>query len=360
MRSTFTFNPLLFLLLIIGALILVACGSPETVETPSPSAVPTEARPATEVEPTPSEAPTPTSLPGRTLVILVAPPGAEAGLVAELTDTLTELTGSESLDFEVLQTISQQELPANVRLVISLPPDPGLANLAGSAPQTQFLGISIPGLDPATNLSVISSEVISPDQIGFLAGYLAAVVAPEWRVGAISTSDTPEGVSYRQGFLNGVIFFCGLCRQNYPPFNTYPLYVEAPSGSTPQEWQNAGNLLINQAVQTAFIAPGVGDENLLEQLAGADINLIGTMPPADSLKEHWIATISGDMPSALEAIWPDLIAGKGGISQPANLTITNINPDLFSEGRQRLVDNLISELSNGFIDTGVLMNPGTQ
>jgi hypothetical protein len=98
---------------------------------------------------------------------------------------------------------------------------------------------------------------------------------------------------------------------------------------------------------------GVSDESLIEHLASAGINLISTVPPPPGLRDQWIATIGGDISSALKAIWPDLIADQGGASLPALLTVTHINPDLFSPGRQRLVDNLIVELSSGFIDTGV-------
>jgi hypothetical protein len=137
------------------------------------------------------------------------------------------------------------------------------------------------------------------------------------------------------------------------------MYVEAPSGSRPQEWQTVGDILIDQAVQTAFIAPGVSDESLMAHLASAGINLIGSVLPPTGLQDQWIATIGGDISSALQAVWPDLIAGQGGASLPAPLTVTHINPDLFSPGRQRLVDNLINELSNGFIDTGVVTDPAT-
>ena len=286
-------------------------------------------------------------------MILVAPPEASSTEFEELASTLVELAEAEDLDFEVRSSFTQQDLSPVLKIVVAIPPDPGLAELAHAAPATQFLGIAIPGLEPAPNLSIINTQEISPDRVGFLAGYLAAVVAPEWRVGTLSTNDTPEGVSQRQGFLNGAIFFCGLCRQTYPPFNTYPMYVEAPSASSPQEWQTVGDILIDQAVQTAFIAPGVSDDSLFEHLASAGINLIGTVPPPAGLRDQWIATIGGDVPSALMAVWPDLITGQGGASLPAPLTATHRNPDLFSPGRQRLVDNLISELSDGFIDTGV-------
>ena len=114
-----------------------------------------------------------------------------------------------------------------------------------------------------------------------------------------------------------------------------------------------GDILINQAVQTAFIPPVIGDLNIVDYLAAAEINLIGATPPIEGLQERWIATISGDIISPLLTVWPDLIAGKGGFAVAAPLTLSHINPELVSKGRQRLVDNLIGELSDGYIDTGV-------
>ena len=341
-------------------MLLFACSPPVSEPTSLSPPTSTPESISTEIQTPPIETARPTKIPSQTTVILVAPSEVALTQFEGLASTLAELAESEDLDFELRSSFTQEDLSPDLKVVAAIPPDPGLAELAQAAPAIQFLGIAIPGLEPAPNLSIINTQEISPDKIGFLAGYLAAVAAPEWRVGVISTNDTPEGVSQRQGFLNGAIFFCGLCRQSYPPFNTYPMYVEAPSGTNPQEWQTVGDILIDQAVQTAFIAPGVSDESLLEHLASAEINLIGTVPPPTGLQDQWIATISGDVPSAIQAVWPDLIMGQGGASLPAPLTVTHRNPDLFSLGRQRLVDNLIAELSSGYIDTGVETSPGTQ
>jgi hypothetical protein len=113
------------------------------------------------------------------------------------------------------------------------------------------------------------------------------------------------------------------------------------------------DILIGNAVESAYVAPGTGDEALLEYLAAAGISLIGSTPPPSGLQDHWIATITADISAAVRNAWPDLIAGQGGAEYPARLTVTDINPDLFSPGRQRLVEKLIDELTAGFIDTGV-------
>lgn len=346
--------------IILVGFILVAC-NPQESEPITPTrteTIPTVSA-SSQVTDTisPTQAPQITPIQPQTLVVLVAPPQADVGLVDQLEAILSELSTSAGLDFEVRQDITPQDLSSTLRLVVVVPPDPGLGNLAQAAPNIQFLGVYIPGLEPAPNLSVIDTQDLSPGTIGFLAGYLAAVVTPEWRVGAISLSDTSQGIDSRQGFLNGVVFFCGLCRQTYPPFYTYPMYVEASSGSTSQEWQAAADLLIDRAVLTAYVAPGVGDDDLLEYLATAGINLIGTRTPPPGTNDRWIATITGDISASVRSAWPDLISGKGGAWISPPLAIMDVNPNLLSPGRQRLVDNLVAELTSGFIDTGLEATP---
>ncbi len=346
----------LIFILFLGSTIFAACNTaaPETTAAISASATPEIDSPTV---PTPtSESLPPTPILAQTLVVFVAPPEADPAASEQISTMLSELAAAEGLDFEIRPSFTREDLSAEIRILAAISPDPGLADLAQSAPAIQFLGITIPGLEPAANVTVIDDQGISEGDIGFLAGYLAAVVSPEWRMGAMSTSDTPGGLDHRSGFLNGAVFFCGLCRQTYPPFLNYPLYAEAPAASSPQEWQAVADILISNAVESAYVAPGTGDEALLEYLAAAGISLIGSTPPPSELQEHWIATITADISAAVRNAWPDLIAGQGGAEYPTLLTVTEINPDLFSPGRQRLVEKLIDELTAGFIDTGVGSN----
>jgi hypothetical protein len=46
------------------------------------------------------------------------------------------------------------------------------------------------------------------------------------------------------------------------------------------------------------------------------------------------------------------MAGQAGVSHTAPIIISHVNPDLFSPGRQRLVEATLADLSAGFIDTG--------
>jgi hypothetical protein len=341
-------RPVLLLLL---CLILLACSSPPT-ETPAPE-TPAPATTSTPDAPEPTETPAISPTSSTELAILLAPPGSDPRLVEDLQATLVELAASTGLEFQLRENLVPGEVEQDLRILVALPPDPGLQELAAAAPGAQFVGIGIPGLDAGSNLSVIAAQGSSPDQLGFVAGYIAALITPDWRVGALSTSDTPTGTAARQGFLNGAIFFCGLCRPTYPPYLTYPMYVELPSGASPAEWQAAADTLKASTVQTIFLAPGVGDEALLAGLAEAGIHLIGSASPPPALKDRWIATVSVDHHAVLRQLWPDLLSGEGGVQISPAIEIGDVNPDLLSQGRQRLVAELVENLQGGYVDTGV-------
>ena len=66
-----------------------------------------------------------------------------------------------------------------------------------------------------------------------------------------------------------------------------------------------------------------------------------------------MATLSVDMLDAVEKAWAGLLDGEGGISLGIPLTMTDKNEELFSPGRQQLVEKLRDELVADYIDTGV-------
>ena len=279
------------------------------------------------------------------MAVLLAPEGSDPALVAALQEKLPELAAQDGMQFEIRSALTAAEIGPNLRIVVAVAPDSGISQLAAGAPGTQFLALGIPGIQPASNLSVVGSADGQPDQMGFIAGYLAAVITEDWRGGMISNDD-PAGQLAAQGFRNGLVFFCGLCRPAYPPFYEYPILASPPG-------QAAADSLISQGVQTVYLAPGAGDPALLEYLAQANLNLIGSAPPAENLKDRWVATIQTNLLAGLEQLWPDLVNGKGGGNLPTPIVITDRNEALFSTGRQRLVDDTLAELQAGYIGTGV-------
>lgn len=336
------------------SLALFACGRPATSSQPTPAGATATVATPPAVQPTFTPAPTPTPQPR---AVLLASEASDPQQTAALQELLARLAGEANLDFQALPALAPGDLTAGLRAVVALPPDPGLAALAAAAPQTQFLAIDIPDLPASANLSLVDTQAVRPDQQGFLAGYLASVVTPDWRVGVISTNDDPTGKSQRQGFVNGVIFYCGLCRPAYPPFVQYPVIAELASGANPADQQAAAEALLAQGVTTIYVAPGAGDASLLEYLAQKGINIIGSVPPPADLKDHWVATISGDRLEAVRQAWDGIINQQPAGDQNMPLAISDRNEALFSSGRLRIVEQVRDELANDLIDTGV--NPST-
>jgi hypothetical protein len=249
--------------------------------------------------------------------------------------------------------LSADDIDPSVRLVVGLPPDQGLEALAESSKQVQFLGVGLPGLTPMDNLSIIGPTGFRSDQIGFLAGYLAAVMTPDWRVGVIGRSDTSAGIAAMIGFANGAGYLCGTCRPVYPPYIQYPIQVGLSQYEIENGWQNAVDILTQASVETVYVTSEINNQQLLSTLTESGMVLIGDKIPMDELRTNWVATLRPDPGRAVRDLWADLQKGQGGTSVSMPILITDVNPDLLSPGRQRLVEAVMLELLEGFIDTGV-------
>jgi hypothetical protein len=294
------------------------------------------------------------------MAVLLAGPGADPTQVSSLQTSLNDVITQSGLHWQVRQQLTSDDLVPALHLVVAVPPDPGLAQLAAKAPGTQFLALGIPGLEAASNLTTIGGTGDRPDQQGFVAGAIAAMLSVDWRVGVISLSDTVEGRAARSGFLNGVVFFCGLCRPAHPPFYEYPLYVELPSTATSAEWQEAANYMVDHQALTVYVYPQAGDAAMLSILAAGKINIIGSGVPPQSVLSSWVVSLTTDPASLIDSTVKGLLDGSvsGGQTLAVPIQFTQTNPMLFSPGKQRLAGQFLSDLQAGFIDTSVDLTTG--
>jgi hypothetical protein len=287
------------------------------------------------------------------LAVLLAPPEADAALVNTWQTALNPLIANAGLRWQVRQRLNAEDLTSDLRLVVALPPNPSVADLAAAAPNTQFLAVQIPGLQAGANLTIIGSSGSHPDQEGFLAGYIAAMLTSDWRVGVISVSDTLEGRSARTGFYNGVVFYCGLCNPLYAPFYDYPLYVELPAAASSMEWQALASYMVDHYVDMVYVYPGAGDQAMLDYLAQSGIQIISSGVPSDSLRPNWVASLNTDVLALVQSLIPELLQGSAGGDIPLPVAITEVNSDLLSPGKLNLANKLLQDLQAGYIDPGV-------
>jgi hypothetical protein len=326
--------------------LLAACALPGA-GTPTPTTVPPTA--------TPTTSPTPTVKP---LTILVMPADLPRTDSDRYQTLVHDLAYADGMRFQVRNTLSPSDPDLQgdaLKVVVALPPDPGLEALAAAAPAVQFLGINISGLPTAPNLSTIGAAGIPVDQQAFLAGYIAGMVAPEWKVGILYPKDAVSGEAARDAFTNGFVFYCGYCRNpNFPqPAGIYPVLVGIPESAPERDYNGYADLLFHNIVKVAYVCPEVATPNLLSYMAQKGMLLIGQTLTSADVRSNWIASIQPDLTSALQNIFPELAAGQGGIDAPTPLFLADVNPDMLSEAKMRLVQDVLTGLQDGTIGTGV-------
>jgi hypothetical protein len=319
-------------------------------------ATPTPALTAPPAAASPTASPTAAAAEISPLAILVIPadmPADQSGLYQTTVYNLAQPVG---MRFQVrnMLAVSDVSMEPGLKVVIALPPDPGLAGLAAAAPQVQFLGVGIPGLTAAPNLSLVGAAGRPVAQQAFLAGYIAAMLSPDYRVGLLTRED-PDGLTAEAAFINGVHFYCGLCNPAFAPFYSYPLHIEIPLDAPEGQYPAYADVLDRYMVEVAFVYPDIATPDLLDFLYQEDILIIGESLPYEELRPDWIVGIQPEVISAIQKLFPDLAAGRGGQDIATPLRLTDINPDLLGAGKLRLVEEVLADLQDGFIDP--LVNP---
>jgi hypothetical protein len=341
-KPTHILFPLLILTLLLGS-----CGPKET---PVPTATPT-------ITPTI----TPTATPTIPLVILVVPADMDQEQSNLYQTTVYDLAQAAGYRFQVRNTLTAADLEPALKIVVILPPDPGLVALAAAAPQAQFLAVNIPGVTPGGNVSVVGSQS-RPDLVGFLFGYISAMITSntedDYRIGMLLPQNDPNAQIAFAAFEKGMKYYCGECKQNYYWQDiygndlVYPESVEIPAAEKESVYPAYANLLQEKKVVMAYVYPTIATAELLNYLGTLGIPAIGDVTP-NPRPLYWTASLQPDIAVAIQTAWPDLLAGRGGLTFNPPFALTDVDPNILTPGKQQLVEQVLADLLAGRINIGL-------
>ncbi len=331
------------ILLTLLAIFLMSCSAAAT-ETPAAST------PQPSSTPQPTVGPTPTLPPP--LVILVIPAELNEEQAKAYQTAVYDLSQAIGYRFQVRNKLTPADLEPMLKIVIALPPDPGIVALAAAAPQAQFLAINMPEVQAGGNISILGSDSARIDHVAFMAGYIASMITQDYHTGVLLRRDTPEAEIITTAFRAGQEFFCGLCNPYAGPFEEYPLAQDIPQDAKPSEYGAYADILIRRKVDTLFLQPGTDAPELLQYLQTVGVLAIGTQTPMEDVN-GWVVTLQPNYLEAMKLAFPSLVTGQGGQVFPAPLSFTNANLDLFSPGKQDNAQRVLNDLLNGTISTGV-------
>jgi len=334
---------------LILAILIGGCIGPLAQNTPTADLVelPTETIP-----PTPTDTPVPLAPVG----VLLSSGDVDPNLSSELIPLIVEKIKAEGLRYQERQTMTVDDFSQDeYQMVVVLSPYPELQTLAAAAPGTKFLAVGFSDLDPALNLHVIQPGQDNFGVQGFIAGYIAAMITTDWRVGALAIQNFEGSTSAREGFVQGARYFCGLCNPKYAPTGVnylYPKFIDLPEDATELEIQANVQLMLDRAVKTFYLAPGAGTPQILSQLAAGDVKIIASGGGyQEEFKNNWVATLDFDLVQSFEDYWPEFISSEEGGEYIPPLLITNVNSDLLSPGKLAAAQRIMSEVNSGLIST---------
>ncbi|MGE5641910.1 MAG: hypothetical protein ACM3Y8_02770, partial [Byssovorax cruenta] len=97
------------------------------------------------------------------------------------------------------------------------------------------------------------------------------------------------------------------------------------------------------------VYPDVYTEDLVNYIGTTGTSMIGTKAPSQK-PAGWVMTIQPDVIKGIQNAWPQLIGGQGGITVQSPIGITDVDSDLLSPGKQRLVEQTLADLQAGRIN----------
>ncbi|MGE5249494.1 MAG: hypothetical protein ACM3QS_04700 [Bacteroidota bacterium] len=334
MRSKSAFSVLLLTVL------LSACSLGKK---PEPTAVPTQ---------TPVPADTPVPSPSTPLAILLMPADMDKATSDAYQTEVYNLSQSSGMRFQVRNSLNPKEMEPGLKIVVALPPDPGIATLAAAAPNVQFLAIDIPGITAGGNVTVLGGSG-QADIPAFVAGYTAAMISEDHHIGMLLPRGNATATAAAGAFANGMSFECGLCQPFYLLPYGFPQFQDIPTDELKARYPAYADILIVQhKVDTIYLYPDIVAKELTDYLSQTGTYMIGVSTP-NPKPGTWIMTIQPDEVKAIEKAWADLVAGKGGQTVQSPLGLADVDAAVVTPGKQRLVQQLLDDLLAGRVATGV-------
>jgi len=265
--------------------------------------------------------------------------------------TVYDLAQASGFRFQVRNQLVPEDITdPTLKVVIALPPDPGIATYVPSAPGVQFLAVNIPNLTAGGNLSVLAPDT-QVDIPAFMAGYTGAMLTEEYHIGMLIPQGDPEGQRAYTAFQNGMKYYCGICRRLYYTQYDYPTFLEIPADETTSNYGGYANVLItDRDVDTIYVYPSLANDDFLTYVGTTGALLFGTTTP-DPRPGGWVMTINPDTVKAIQSAWPNLISGQGGQTVQSPLGLSDVDPVLLPAGKLRLVQETLDALIAGRILT---------
>ncbi len=299
---------------------------------------------------TPEISPTPTPLPGKVLLVTGA---SDPSTIDSWKKAVQDLASPSGWQVQSQAEMTAADVSDALSVVVFLSPPADLPALTGAAPQAQFVLLSSADVQAMDNLSVIRQRA---EYQAFTAGFIVELLSTDWRGAGLLPSDSALGNGLQDAFVNGGHYFCGVCAPGWPLREYYPQVSAQLAAADGATWQSGiASLFDQKKIDAIYLSPEAQRSEVIQAIAGKDqagtpLRVVGTGEVPAELKSQWAVSVRFDALSPLTKLWPDLVAGKGAQQLDAPLKLDQINPATLGEGKQRLVNDMLTDLLAGKIN----------
>lgn len=328
-------NPKLAPLILFVLLVtLVACAPAVS----SPSLISTETAPASPSSTEIPLTPTPTTSPRSKVIIISEGNPWEDRVIT----WIRERTTSQGWEIEVQRNAQINAGDSSTALVVLLSSTFDVNALVAQHPDLPFIFIANAPLPESPNLTQV---LLRDDHLYFLAGYLAVLIAPDFRAGALLPGDADTTA---QAFRNGAFYLCGRCVPAYGPIVTFPVSASLTPNATADTLQTTLADLNKNRLETLFVPADLLIPDYLPVLESTGWRLLGTALPQKP-PSNWAVTVTFDLEQGLETAWQAALIEKQATTITVPITLKDINAQWLTPGRQRLAEQVIKDLQAGWV-----------
>lgn len=327
-----------FLLGLGVALVLTACAGGQDLPTETPQS--SETASVATIAPKTS----PTKAPPKVLYYQAGDLYPELG--QKVLATLQDLTRDSGMDLVVSENQPGTAELAEYQVAVLFCPEESLLTSIQAVSGISLVVIDAVSAVQGSQTWMIGDLEAAREQAAFLAGYVAALITPDWRAGAIGSPPAEGEANLLEAFVQGGQFFCGLCRPAYPPYYDYPVAI--PISSIEADSLELGLAEAEtRALKVLFLDEGVAE--ILGTLSSGNFQYLGLQSPSDNLRADWIATLRPAPEQALAKNWTLILSGSPVQSIDIPILIEDTNPELLTPGKLLLVQEIRDDLVAGFI-----------
>ena len=311
------------------AFVLAACAKP-TATSNMPTITPTDAV---------TEAPTATAVPASLFV--VDPKGYSTQGVEQTLQDIASVNG--------LIYLSGSDLTSDlsgVKIAVIFGDAAVYKEQAAAHPEIQFIFVGATAETAAGNISLVNNR---PQDLAFMAGYLATLAAEDWRSGGLLASNAISIDALGDAFINGGQYVCGNCTPNYPPFMNYPVYQDVSGKTTAVDLEGDTTAINLKKVDTVFVTISADIPEVLEALDSASVKIIGDNSMSANAARY-AAILSYDALSPLGEMLPKLLEGQGAQTAVSKVVLAAVNDSKkISPAKQGLFATTAVALAEGWI-----------